>query len=156
VLHYSSESEVLTFDLRYQIIEGHTLIIARNEVDLAQLAAYPPAPNLRLYHPKFPWYVDIHQSHLTGVTVFDVLAQMSLQMQAPIHSRHYYNDVLDSADRTALGKAYKERCSGRSGQSSKGIFQVDFLGEKFVFSGLARGKQGMWEIKSRKVGDLSI
>lgn len=88
--------------------------------------------------------------------MFDVLAQMSLQMQAPIYNRHYYNDVLDSADRAALGKAYKGRCSGRSGQSRKGIFQVDFLGEKFVFSGLARGKQGMWEIKSRRVGDHHI
>ena len=88
--------------------------------------------------------------------MFDVLAQMSLQMQTPIHGRHYYNDVLDAADRVALGKAYKERCRGRSGQSGKGIFHVDFLGEKFVFSGLARGKQGMWEIKTRRVGDRHI
>lgn len=156
MLRHSSEYEVLAFDMRYQIIEGHTLMIPRNEVDLAQLAAYPPAPVLRLYHPKLPWYIDIHQSHPTGVTVFDVLAQMSLQMQAPIHGRHYYNDVLDAADRAALGKTYKERCRGRSGQSRKGIFHVDFLGEKFIFSGLARGKQGMWEIKSRRVGDRHI
>lgn len=155
LLHYVPNSEplTLTFDLRYPIVHGNTLHFSQlqknfNEVDLAQHAAYPPAPILRLYHPKLPWYVDVHQSHPTGVTVFDVLAQMSLQMQAPIHSRHYYNDVLDLADRSALGRGYKERCRGRLGENKKGVLQVDFIGDKFVFEGLARGKQGLWEIKT--------
>ncbi|KAF5309888.1 hypothetical protein D9619_010193 [Psilocybe cf. subviscida] len=33
---------------------------------------------------------------------------------------------------------------------SRGVLQVDFLGEKCVFEGLVRGPKGMWEIKTRK------
>ncbi|KAJ3574861.1 hypothetical protein NP233_g1483 [Leucocoprinus birnbaumii] len=152
LLYHAPNGEPLTFDLRYPIVHGQTLLISQrnfNEIDLAQHAAFPAAPMLRLYHPKFPWYVDVHQSHPGGVTVFDVLAQLSVQSQAQIRSRHYYNDVLDLADRTALGKTYKERCRGRPGEGARGILQVDFLGDKYVFEGLARGKQGMWEIKTR-------
>lgn len=119
-------------------------------MDLAQLAAYPPAPMLRLYHPRFPWYVDIHQSHPSGVTVFDVIVQLSLQMQTPIRNRHYYNEALDAVDRAALGKRYKERTKGRPAEGQRGVLQVDFLGEKFVLEGLVRGRQGMWEIKTRR------
>lgn len=82
--------------------------------------------------------------------MFDVLAQLNLQILAPIHNRHYYNDFLDSTDRVAMGTAYKERIKGRAGEGRKGILQVDFLGDKYVFEGLMRGKQGMWEIKTRR------
>lgn len=158
LIHHSPGSDPLAFDLRYKLLEGHRLLLNQlgrqfSEIDLAQLAAFPPVPILRLYHARLPWYVDVHQSHLTGVTVFDVLAQLSLQMQAPIHNRHYYNDFLDSADRAALGRGYKERVRGKSMEERKGILQVDFLGEKYVFEGLERGKQGMWEIKTRRPTD---
>jgi hypothetical protein len=155
LLHHTPNTTPLAFDVRYKLVDGHTLLFHKlgrhfNEVDLAQLAAYPPAPILRLYHARLPWYIDIHQSHPSGVTVFDVLVQMSLQLQAPIHNRHYYNDTLDSEDRGALGKAYKERIKDRSGEGRRGILQVDFLREKYIFEGLIRGRQGMWEIKTRR------
>ncbi|KXN83210.1 hypothetical protein AN958_01724 [Leucoagaricus sp. SymC.cos] len=154
----------LTFDLRYKFPSDQTgtpqpRLLGRHTlaaVDFAQLATSPEAPMLRLYHPKLPWYIDVHQSRPTGVTVYDVLVQLNSQMQAPIHNRHYYNDCLDANDRTALGRTYKERVRGRQGEGKKGILQVDFLGEKFVMEGLVRGKTGMWEIKTRRmdVGDL--
>lgn len=155
LLLHTLDSPPLAFDLRSSLVEGHNILFQTlgrkyNEVDLAQVAAHPPAPMLRLYHPRFPWYIDIHQSHPTGVTVYDVLVQLSRQMQAPIHSRHYFNETLDETDRTALAKSFKERIRGRRGEREKGIMQVDFLAEKCVLEGLVRGKQGMWEVKTRR------
>lgn len=136
-------------------MEGHNILFQTlgrnyNEVDLAQLATHPAAPMLRLYHSRLPWYIDIHQTHPNGVTVFDVLVQLSRQMQTAIHSRHYFNETLDAADRAALAKYFKERIRGGKGERGRGVLQVDFLGEKCVLEGLVRGKQGMWEMKTRR------
>ncbi len=155
LLSHTLENPPLAFDLRCSIMEGHNILFQTlgrkyNEVDLAQLAVHPAAPVLRLFHSRLPWYIDIHPSHPNGVTVFDVLVQLSRQMQAPIHSRHYYNETLDSTDRAALAKYFKDRIRGRRGEREKGILQVDFLGEKSVLEGLVRSKQGMWELKTRR------
>ncbi|KAF9450767.1 hypothetical protein P691DRAFT_664674 [Macrolepiota fuliginosa MF-IS2] len=156
LLQFVPDSPPLAFDLRFKVVDGNAFLFQHlgrnyNEVDLAQLAVNPVAPMLRLYHSRLPWYIDVHQSHTTGVTVFDVLVQLSLQMQTPIHNRHYYNDTLDAADKIALGVRYKERTKGRVEEGRRGILQVDFLGEKFVLEGLVRGKQGMWEVKTRRL-----
>lgn len=31
-----------------------------------------------------------------------------------------------------------------------GVLQVDFLGEKVIFEGLTRGRNGMWEMRTRR------
>lgn len=106
---------------------------------------------LRLYHPRLPWYVDIGQTHPNGVTVFDVLFQLHGQLRAQISGRHYWNEELGSVERADLGLAFHDRCDGDPEEVAQGVRQVDFLGRKVVLEGLARGKNGMWEIKTGKV-----
>ncbi|TFK65212.1 hypothetical protein BDN72DRAFT_845801 [Pluteus cervinus] len=121
-----------------------------NDLDFAQLATTPAASILRLYHPRLPWYIDIHQTHCNGVTVFDILTQMFAQLMAQIQGRHYWNDVLSDEDRSRIVEAYSARCEGDSEEIGRGVLQIDFLGSKVVFEGLVRGRNGMWEIKTRK------
>ncbi|TFK60553.1 hypothetical protein BDN72DRAFT_828853 [Pluteus cervinus] len=121
-----------------------------NDLDFAQLATTPSVPTLRLYHPRLPWYIDVHQTHCNGVTVFDILTQTFAQLMVQIQGRHYWNDVLDDEDRTKIVEAYSVRCEGDQDEIGHGVLQVDFLGNKVIFEGLARGRNGMWEIKTRK------
>lgn len=105
---------------------------------------------MRLYHPKLPWYIDIHQSHPNGVTVFDILVQMHMQLMTQIQGRHYWNEELQEEDRAKIAAAFQARCDGDAQEAANGVRQIDFLGRKVLFEGLSRGKNGMWEIKTQK------
>lgn len=159
VLEYAPHSPPLALDLRYKVKGRSGAILSQrvirtfnsgDNVDFSQPALSPHASRIRLYHPKLPWYVDIHQSNASGVTLEDVLVQLSSQMRTPIRNRHYYNDSLNDKARAALGQRYSERTEGRENMGLKGVTQVDFLGEKFVMEGLVRGDKGLWEIKTGK------
>ncbi|KAF8991767.1 hypothetical protein BDQ17DRAFT_1332711 [Cyathus striatus] len=119
-----------------------------NSLDLAQLACTPSASLLRLYHPKLPWYIDIHASHPNGVTVYDVLMQMQAQLKTKISARHYWNDVLAGKDREGVNRAFLGRCGGREEEVREGVRQVDFLGGAVVLRGFSRGRGGMWEVRT--------
>ncbi|KAF7759667.1 hypothetical protein Agabi119p4_11362 [Agaricus bisporus var. burnettii] len=159
LLEYTPHSPPLALDLRYKVKGRSGAILSQrvirkfnsgDNVDFGQPALSPHASRIRLYHPKLPWYVDIHQSNALGVTLEDVLVQLSSQMRTPIRNRHYYNDSLNDKARAALGQRYSERTEGRENMGLKGVTQVDFLGEKFVMEGLVRGDKGLWEIKTGK------
>ncbi|KAF8995021.1 hypothetical protein BDQ17DRAFT_1037882 [Cyathus striatus] len=110
-----------------------------NSLDLAQLACTPSASFIRLYHPKLPWYIDIHALHPNGVTVYDVLMQMHAQLKTSISMRHYSNEVLGGKEREGLNRAYRGRCGGRGKELNEGVKQVDFLGEAVLLRGFLRG-----------------
>ncbi len=118
-----------------------------NAIDFAQLACQSPAPLLRLFHPRLPWYIDIQQVHPNGITVLDILTQMHAQLYTPIYPRHFYNEELTDADRAEITKAFQVRCRGDPTFIRRGVLQLDFLGEKVVFEGLSKGSRGLWEIK---------
>ncbi|KDR79715.1 hypothetical protein GALMADRAFT_243782 [Galerina marginata CBS 339.88] len=123
-----------------------------NPIDFAQLALQPTCAFMRVYHPRFPWYIDIHQSQPNGVTVGDVLSQINAQLHAPIHGRHFWNEELGEPERTAITLAFQERVrEDKARLIPRGILQVDYFGKRVVFEGLARGAKGMWEMKTRKV-----
>ena len=119
-----------------------------NDIDMVQLATSPPADQLRLYHPRLPWYIDVFKTAPNGITVKDVLWAISHQLSSQIHQRHYYNEELDDAHRGVLSAAFSDRCSDTRVEREKGILQVDFLADKYVLLGLVKGKNGMWELKT--------
>ena len=121
-----------------------------NEIDFAQLAFQPTASFVRLYHPRFPWYIDIQQVHPNGITVLDVLRQMHDQLHQPIHGRHFWNEEFTAQDRAAITQAFQRRCRGDRDLIQRGVVQLDFLGPRVVFEGLVRGPKGHWEIKFAK------
>jgi len=121
-----------------------------NELDFAQFATSPPSPELRLYHPRLPWYVDVMQSRTNGVTVYDVLVQMFEQLDMPITGKHWWNDEIDDVLRGKITAAFHERTGSNTDQVRRGVKRIDFLKGKFVFEGLVKGRNGMWEMKMRK------
>jgi hypothetical protein len=122
-----------------------------NDLDFAQLATSPPAPELRLYHPRLPWYIDIRQNHMNGVTVFDVLMQMFDQLDLPITGKHWWNEEIDDVMRGKMTAAYYERTASSKEETMRGVKRVDFLRGKWVFEGLVKGRNGMWEMKMRRM-----
>ena len=119
-----------------------------NDIDMVQLATSPPADQLRLYHPRLPWYIDVFKTAPNGITIKDVLWAIFHQLCSQIHQRHYYNEELDDAHRGVLSAAFSDRCNNPSVDREKGILQIDFLADKYVLLGLVKGKNGMWELKT--------
>ncbi len=129
-------------------VEFMKLNRAYNNIDMVQLATSPPADQMRLYHPRLPWYIDVFKTAPNGITIQDVLMAIYNQLVSQIHQRHYYNEELDDAHRGVLSAAFSDRCGNRRSESERGILQVDFLADKFVLFGLVKGKNGMWELKT--------
>ena len=83
----------------------------------------------------------------------------------PIVGRHFWNEDISDEVRREVGLAFQERVgigpvghpgypaagARDPGEAERGVVQVDFLGAKVVFEGLVRGKNGMFEMKLRRV-----
>ena len=54
-------------------------------------------------------------------------------------------------EREKISQARKELCQYNQGAISQCVKKVDYLKRRCVVIGLARGRGGMWEIKTRKV-----
>ncbi|CAA7268548.1 unnamed protein product [Cyclocybe aegerita] len=155
LLHFQPSAPPVFFDLRPPTLAPTSIAFLNlprqpNNIDFAQLAFQPSAPFARLYHPKLPWYVDVHQNHPSGITVWDVLEQLHAQLQTPIHPRHFWNEELGEQERLAITLAFQARCGQDRTLVGRGVVQLDFLGKKVVFEGLARGPKGLWEIKATR------
>jgi hypothetical protein len=118
--------------------------------DLMQYACDPVVPFMRLYHEKLPWYIDVWAHNRTAVTIHELFDQMHDSLMLPILSKDYYNEELDDQDRLKVAEAFKDRCGGQDIEISQGVRRVDFLRGRVIFEGISRGKNGMWELKSRK------
>lgn len=124
-----------------------------NQIDFDQMACQPPVDSMRLYHPRLPWYIDIHRRHPNGITVGDVFEQMHVALLQPITGRHFWNEDLRDTDRAAINAAFRDRVDGDEAYMQKGVMKVDFLGMTgdLIFQGLMKGKNGMWEIRTKKI-----
>ncbi|PPR06030.1 hypothetical protein CVT24_004700 [Panaeolus cyanescens] len=127
-----------------------------NSLDMAQLALQPATSNMRLYHPRLPWYIDIVARHTNGITVADVFEQMHRQLHTPILGRHFWNDELGEEERGEITRAFVRRCRGRAEVVQRGVVQLDFLGRKVIFEGLVRGARGMWEMRMSKKNEQGV
>lgn len=118
--------------------------------DLMQPSTNPPTLFMRLYHPRLPWYIDIMPStNGSYVTLEDVFMTICQFLAGPIRREDYYNDELDAEDREELKQAWESRCNNRK-ERMEGVKRVDFLREKYMFQGLSRGKNGMWQLHTGK------
>ncbi|KAJ7869097.1 hypothetical protein B0H14DRAFT_3581699 [Mycena olivaceomarginata] len=85
----SSKTPVLAFDLRadHPFDPVNLELLATrgrpfNPTDLAQLATARPVAQLRFYHPRLPWYADLHAA-----------------LHRPIRAHDFSNKALSAADR---------------------------------------------------------
>jgi hypothetical protein len=106
---------------------------------------------MRLRHDKLPWYIDIHATSPTGVTIADLFDQMYDGLMLQIHGKHYYNEDMDDEDRAKINQAFRDRCAHDPNQFAHGVRRVDFLKKHVLLEGLVRGKNGLWEMKTRKL-----
>ncbi|KAG6896833.1 hypothetical protein C0992_005788 [Termitomyces sp. T32_za158] len=131
------DPETLSFPILRQIhIDSH----------FTRPATDPPVEQMRLCHPLLPWYIDVHQSQPTGVSVQDVFMQMFSELQLQISTTHFQNTEMETAGRVA--RAFERRTQGNRQEWLKGIKKVDYLEDKIVFVGLERTGKGLWQMKT--------
>jgi len=128
--------------------EVHRDILAS---DLTRFACEPPVPYMRLYHPRLPWYIDVHASNPTGVNLGDLFMSIWHSLRCPIQKSDFWNDELSESDRDKVSHAWRVRCNGDRMEHGRGVRRVDFLRRHVTFEGLVKGRNGMWEIKTSKV-----
>ncbi|KAF8625528.1 hypothetical protein AX15_005332 [Amanita polypyramis BW_CC] len=153
LLLYKPGEPAMFWNLRYPPSNQNVVFMGLNnrpynDIDMVQLATSPPTDQMRLYHPRLPWYIDVFRTHPNGVTIKDILQTIHAQLSTQIHQRHYYNEELDDAHRGVLSAAFNDRCGYRREVTERGILQVDFLAYKYALMGLVKGKNGMWEMKT--------
>ena len=57
---------------------------------------------------------------------------------------------MSDTDRDKISQAWKIRYDGDSFERGCGIKKIDFLGRHVVLQGLVKGRNGIWEMKTRK------
>ncbi|KAF9493520.1 hypothetical protein BDN71DRAFT_1090954 [Pleurotus eryngii] len=117
-----------------------------NGIDLCQLACNPPTDFIRITHQLLPWYIDVHQEQPNGITVGDILHQISERLSEPISARQFWNEALSASDRALLTQAFKERCGNDMLEVSLGVKKVDFLMGWVYLVGFTRKSNGVWEM----------
>ncbi|KAF4622030.1 hypothetical protein D9613_009259 [Agrocybe pediades] len=123
----------------------------------AQLATSPPAQRLVIWHRRLPWRITIEASGPTvGVTLEDVFTGIYNQLRQQIGHHEYYTVELTSEDRDMLTAVFEARCAGNPQDVVGGVRRVDFLGRGVYFVGLAKCRDGRWELKTSENGRRRI
>ena len=152
-IRYTFNDAPVEYDLRLHprtltFREVHRAVLAS---DFSRFACEPPLPYMRLFHPRLPWYIDVHASNPTGVNLGDLFMSIWASLRWQIQKSDFWNDELSESDRNKISYAWKVRCNGDGTEQRSGVRRVDFLRRHVVFEGLVKGRNGMWEIKTRKV-----
>ena len=119
--------------------------------DLTRFTTEPPTPYMKLFHPRLPWYIEVRTANGLGVTFYDLLTQIQAVLFSRIKNSDFYNNELTQEEREKISRAWKERCQYNQGEKSQGVKKVDYLMRDCIFVGLVRGRDGTWEMKTRKV-----
>jgi hypothetical protein len=85
------------------------------------------------------------------VTVYDVLVQMFQQLDLPITGKHWWNEEIDDVLRGKMTAEFHDRTRYNQDEIGRGVKRVDFLRGRCIFEGLVKGRNGMWEMKTRRV-----
>ncbi|KAF9471162.1 hypothetical protein BDN70DRAFT_763377, partial [Pholiota conissans] len=103
-----------------------------------------------IWHAKLPWYIRIAcpESNQSGLTVQDVFNGLYEELGRPIGYDEYYTAALTAVDREMLNMAFQRRCRGDKALVRGGVCRVDFMGEGCCFAGIARSRDGTWELKT--------
>jgi hypothetical protein len=118
--------------------------------DLTRFACEPPLRYMRLIHPRLPWYIDIEASNPTGINLGDLFQAIWVCLQWPIQKADFWNDELSESDRDKISHSWRVRCNGDPREQASGVRRVDFLRRHVVFEGLVKGRDGTWEMRTRK------
>jgi hypothetical protein len=107
-------------------------------------------PFMRLYHPRLPWYIDVVATDPVGVTLQNCFDKLYKFLHARIHNSDFYNNDVSEEEREKIANSFRMRCGSDEKEFRKGIRKVDFLMRDCIFLGLSKGREGMWEMRTRK------
>ena len=123
-----------------------------NTWDLQRFVCEPPLPHMRLFHAHLPWYIDVEAHNPAGVTIFELFMAIYECMQTQIRHADYYNVEMDAEARVQVADAWDRRCGRSEEERAMGIRRVDYLMGRVIMEGIQKGKDGLWEIRTRKPG----
>ncbi|KAI8974867.1 hypothetical protein BD414DRAFT_497774 [Trametes punicea] len=148
---YNSSKPPMWLDLRHSPDTIRFRAVQRQlyQSDLSRFACEPPLPHIRLYHAQLPWYVDVEASNPSGVTLYDLFYAIYCYMMRPIEYGDYYNIEMNYELRDRIACAWAERCTSEE-ERRKGVRRVDYLMGKVIMEGVQKGRDGLWEIKTRR------
>lgn len=161
-------SAPFTYDLRLNpnTIRFRNLSGPVTPNELSRFVCEPPLPFMRFMHDRLPWYIDVFsQSNPAGVTLLDLFTAVFTCMNTQIGREEYDANELDNRARSKIADAYQRRLTDLSALSSqsgtvvgdvgiaavaaRGVLRVDFLRRECILEGFSRGRNGMWELKTR-------
>lgn len=126
----------------------HTL----SPLDFTRFACEPPLPRMRLFHPRLPWYIDVHAQNPAGVMFLELFMAIWCCMFTLVREDDFYNSRMNPDAQEQIKRASEERCStGTSEAHATGIRRVDYLMGHVIMQGLKKAGDGMWEIKTRRL-----
>lgn len=117
--------------------------------DLMRFVCEPPLPHMRLFHALLPWYIDVETQNPAGVTLFELFVAINASMLTQIGNADYYNVEMDAEARARVADAWAARCHNEE-ERAMGIRRVDYLNGRVIMEGIQKGRDGLWEIKTRK------
>ncbi|KAI0353910.1 hypothetical protein OH77DRAFT_1406291 [Trametes cingulata] len=151
-IRYNSSKPPMHYDLRRSAntLRFRALEHAISQWDLTRFACEPPVQHMRLFHAALPWYIDVEvNANPSGVTLYDLFLAIQNHMLSPIEYGDFYNNEMNNDVRDQIAIAWADRCRSEE-ERSRGVCKVDYLMGKYIMEGLQKGKDGLWEIKTRK------
>lgn len=143
-MHYDLRRDANS--LRFRALEHHI-----SRWDLTRFACEPPLHNMRLVHAHLPWYIDVESnSNPAGVTLYDLFCAIQNSLLSPISFSDFYNIEMTNDLRDQIAASWAERCRTEA-ERNRGVFKVDYLMGKVIMEGITKGRDGLWEIKTRKL-----
>ncbi|RPD60238.1 hypothetical protein L226DRAFT_471616 [Lentinus tigrinus ALCF2SS1-7] len=153
-IRYNASKPPMHLDLRespnaikFRALKDRTL----NNWDLMRFVCEPPLPVMRLYHERLPWYIEVEAQNPSGVTLYELFCAIHYCMWTQIQNADYYNVEMTTEARAHVAEAWAERCRTDE-ERAQGIRRVDYLMGRVVMEGIQKGKDGMFEIKTRRHG----
>ncbi|KAI0779191.1 hypothetical protein BC629DRAFT_1289935 [Irpex lacteus] len=152
-LRYSSSQPSMFLDLRDNPHKVRFRDLGRptNAWDLTRFACEPPLQVMTFYASSFPWYIEARASNPSGVTLYDMFMAIWGCMSTPITNEDYYNNEMDEESREKIADAWSLRCGESKQERSMGVKRVDFLMEKVGLEGVVKGRDGMFELKVKRL-----
>ncbi|KAI0685738.1 hypothetical protein BC835DRAFT_1420975 [Cytidiella melzeri] len=152
-LRHSSSSPSMFLDLRDNPAKVRFRDLGRptNPWDLTRFACEPPLQVMTFYATNFPWYIEARSSNPSGVTLHDMFYAIWACMMMPITNEDYYNNEMHEESREKIADAWSLRCGDSKEERAMGVRRVDFLMEKVGLEGVTKGKDGMFELKVKRL-----
>ncbi|GBE83896.1 hypothetical protein SCP_0509530 [Sparassis crispa] len=151
-LRYNATSPPMCLDIRQVPLTMQFRDVRRqvNAWDLTRFACEPPVARMRLYNAHLPWFIDVESTNPVGVTLHELFNAIWQSMMTPITTMDWFNCEMDDGARGRIADAWASRCTSQEDRKM-GVRRVDFLLDRVVLEGFAKGREGMWEMKLNRL-----